>query len=77
MKTGREIFEARYRRYQQAEKKEKGNILEEAARTTGLNREHLAHVLGKLWYPSFRLIDKEKQGEGQSETALRIGGWSG
>jgi hypothetical protein len=45
MKSRREIFEAHYRRYQQAGKKEKGKILEEVAGTTGLNRDHLAHVL--------------------------------
>jgi hypothetical protein len=31
MKTRREIFEAHYRRYQQAGKQEKGKILEEVA----------------------------------------------
>jgi hypothetical protein len=45
MKTRREIFEAHYRCYQQAGKQEKGKILEEVAGTTGLNRDHLAHVL--------------------------------
>jgi hypothetical protein len=45
MKTKREIFEAHYRRYQQAGKKDKGKILDEVAGTTGLNRDHLAHVL--------------------------------
>ncbi|MDR1352151.1 MAG: transposase family protein [Treponema sp.] len=45
MKTRREIFEAHYWRYQRAGKKEKGKILEEVAGTTGLNRDHLAHVL--------------------------------
>jgi hypothetical protein len=45
MKTRREIFEAHYRRYQRAGKKDKGKILDEVAGTTGLNRDHLAHVL--------------------------------
>jgi hypothetical protein len=45
MKTRREIFETHYRRYQQAGKKDKGKILDEVAGTTGLNRDHLAHVL--------------------------------
>jgi hypothetical protein len=45
MKARREIFEAHYRRYQQAGKKDKGKILDEVAGTTGLNRDHLAHVL--------------------------------
>jgi hypothetical protein len=45
MKAKREIFEAHYRRYQRAGKKDKGKILDEAAGTTGLNRDHLAHVL--------------------------------
>jgi hypothetical protein len=45
MKAGRKIFEAHYRRYQQAGKKDKGKILDEVAGTTGLNRDHLAHVL--------------------------------
>jgi hypothetical protein len=44
MKTRREIFEAHYRRYQQAGKNEKGKILDESAETTGLNRNHLAYV---------------------------------
>jgi hypothetical protein len=41
----KEIFEARYRHYQRAGKKDKGNILDEAAGTAGLNREHPAHKL--------------------------------
>jgi hypothetical protein len=45
MKTGREIFEAHYRCYQQAGKQDKGKILDEVAGTTGLNRDRLAHVL--------------------------------
>jgi hypothetical protein len=45
MKTRREIFEAHYRHYQQAGKKDKGKILDEVSGTTGLNRDHLAHVL--------------------------------
>jgi hypothetical protein len=45
MRARREIFEAHDLRYQKAEKKEKGKILEEVAGTTGLNRDHLAHVL--------------------------------
>jgi hypothetical protein len=44
MKSKREIFETRYRRCQQAGKKDKGKILDEVAGTTGLNRDHLAHV---------------------------------
>jgi hypothetical protein len=45
MSTRREIFEAHYQRYQQAEKKGKGKILDELEGTTGQNRDHLAHVL--------------------------------
>jgi hypothetical protein len=45
MNSRREIFEAHYRRYQGAGKKDKGKILDEAAGTTGLNRDYLAHVL--------------------------------
>jgi hypothetical protein len=45
MKTRREIFEAHYQRYQQAGKNDKGKILDEVSGTTGLNRDHLAHVL--------------------------------
>jgi hypothetical protein len=45
MKARRGIFEAHYRRYQQAGKKDKGKILDEVAGTTGLNRDHPAHVL--------------------------------
>ena len=52
MSTRREIYEAHFRRYQKAGKNEKGKILDELAGTTGLNRDHLAHVLasyGKKW----------------------------
>ena len=52
MKTRREIYEAHFRRYQEAGKSGKGKILDELAGTTGLNRDHLAHVLasyGKKW----------------------------
>jgi hypothetical protein len=45
MKARREIFEAHYRRYQRAGKKDKGKILDKAAGTAGLNRDHLAHAL--------------------------------
>jgi hypothetical protein len=45
IKSRREIFEARYRRYQRAGKKDKGKILDEMAGTTGLNRGHLAHAI--------------------------------
>ncbi|MDR2362841.1 MAG: hypothetical protein LBD65_00280, partial [Spirochaetaceae bacterium] len=47
MKTRREIFEAHYRRYQQAGKNDKGKILDDVAGTTGLNRDHLAQVLSR------------------------------
>ena len=45
MKTRREIYEANFRRYQEAGKGEKGRILDELVGTMGLNRDHLAHVL--------------------------------
>ena len=45
MKTKREIYEAHFRRYQKAGKSGKGKILDELAGATGLNRDHLAHVL--------------------------------
>ena len=45
MSAGREIYEAHYRRYQKAGKRGKGKILDGLAGTTGLNRDHLAHVL--------------------------------
>ncbi|MDR0612405.1 MAG: hypothetical protein LBG45_02785 [Dysgonamonadaceae bacterium] len=40
MKTRREIYEAHFRRYQEAGKSGKGKILDELAGTTGLNRDH-------------------------------------
>jgi hypothetical protein len=45
MSARREIYQAHYRRYQKAGKSGKGEILDEVAGTTGLNRDHLAHVL--------------------------------
>ena len=45
MNVRREIYEAHYQRYQKAGKGEKGKILSELTGTTGLNRDHLAHVL--------------------------------
>jgi hypothetical protein len=45
MSTRREIYEAHYQRYQKAKKAGKGKILDEFVGTTGLNRDHLAHVL--------------------------------
>ena len=45
MGVGREIYEAHFRRYQKAGKRDKGQILDGLAGTTGLNRDHLAHVL--------------------------------
>jgi hypothetical protein len=44
MNSKREIFEACYQHCQQAGKKDKGKILDEAAGTTGLNCGHLAPV---------------------------------
>ena len=43
--TRQGIYEAHFRRYQKTGKAEKGKILDEVAGTTGLNRDHLAHVL--------------------------------
>jgi predicted DsbA family dithiol-disulfide isomerase len=45
MRVRREIYEAHFRRYQKAGKRDKGKILDELAGTTGLNRDYLAHVL--------------------------------
>jgi hypothetical protein len=45
MSTRREIYQAHFKRYQKAGKTEKGKILDELTGTTGLNRDHLAHVL--------------------------------
>jgi hypothetical protein len=47
MKAGREIFEARYRHYQQAGKKDKGRYFDEAAETTRLTRGHPVRVLSQ------------------------------
>jgi hypothetical protein len=44
MSTRREIYEAHYRPYQKAKKAGKGKILNELVGTSGLNRDHLAHV---------------------------------
>jgi hypothetical protein len=60
VKTRWEIFEARYRRYQQT-----GKILEEATGTTGVNRDHLAHVLASY--------GKQQRGQGGSPSSLREG----
>jgi hypothetical protein len=62
MKTRREIFEAHYRSYQRAGKKEKWKILDEVAGTTGLNRDHLAHVLASYGKK------QTAKGEGQAGT---------
>ena len=43
MNSRRKIYEAHFRRYQMAGKKDKGKILDGVAGTTGLNRDHLAH----------------------------------
>lgn len=51
MSARREIYQAHYRRYQKAGKAEKGKILDEVAGTTGLNRDHLAHVLASYGKP--------------------------
>jgi hypothetical protein len=61
MKPRREIFEARYRRYQRAGKKDKGKILDEAAGTAGLNRDHLARVLASYGKK------QTAKGEGQAD----------
>ena len=44
MSTRREIYQAHFRRYRKAGKTEKGTILEGLRGTTGLTRDHLAHV---------------------------------
>jgi hypothetical protein len=70
MKTRRDIFEAHYRRYQQAGKKDKGKILDEVAGTTGLNRDHLAHVLAS--YGKQQTVKNEGYtGRGESQSAHR------
>ncbi|MDR1286699.1 MAG: hypothetical protein LBK08_03735, partial [Treponema sp.] len=72
MKTRREIFEAHYRRYQQAGKKEKGKILEEVAGTTGLNRDHLAHVLAS--YGKKQAVTGEARPAGRKRGPGKCGG---
>jgi hypothetical protein len=70
MKIRREIVEAHYWRYQRAGKKEKGKILEEVAGTTGLNRDHLAHVLAS--YGKKQGVKKERQADtGEARRARR------
>jgi hypothetical protein len=70
MKTRREIFEAHYRRYQRVGKKEKGKILDEMAGTTGLNRDHFAHVLASQGKKQG--VKKERQGNrGEARSARR------
>jgi hypothetical protein len=72
MKTRREIYEAHYRHYQQAGKKDKGKILDEVAGTTGLNRDHLAHVLSSY---GKKQADKPgvRPGRGKREPGKRGG----
>jgi hypothetical protein len=45
MKTRKKICAAIFKRYQNAQKKDKGKILDEYTQTLGLNRDYLAHVL--------------------------------
>jgi hypothetical protein len=71
MSTRREIYEAHYRRYQKAGKSEKGKILDEVAGTTGLNRDHLAHVLASYGKQG----DVEAGGKGGVPKARRKRGW--
>ncbi|MDR2447218.1 MAG: hypothetical protein LBD58_08025 [Treponema sp.] len=72
MSGRREIFEAHCRRYQRAGKKGKGNVLDEAAETTGLNREHLAHALAS--YGKKRAAKREaRHGCGKREQGKREG----
>jgi hypothetical protein len=73
MKAGQEIFEAHCRRYQRAGKKDKGQILDEVAGTTGLNRDHLAHAPAS--YGKRR--ETTSEGEGQGETAEVSPGFCG
>ena len=84
MKTRREIYEAHFRRYQEAGKSGKGKILDELAGTTGLNRDHLAHVLasygkkrkgedeGNGSVPKARRSRKEREPENRGGAAVRL-----
>ena len=60
MKTKREIYQAHFRRYQQAGKTEKGTILDEPAGTIGLNRDHLVHILARY--------GKQRKGEDEGNS---------
>jgi hypothetical protein len=72
MKARREIFEAHYRRYQRAGKKEKGKVLDQEAGTTGLNRDHLAHVLAS--YGKKQAAAGEGQSAGRKRESGKRGG---
>jgi hypothetical protein len=62
MSTRREIYQAHYRRYQQAKKAGEGKILDELAGTTGLNRDHRAHVPARY--------GKKRTGEREGKEAV-------
>jgi hypothetical protein len=60
--TRQEIFQAHYRRYQKAQKAGKGKIFKVLVETTGLNRDHMAHVLARY--------GKKRKGESEGKEAV-------
>jgi hypothetical protein len=65
MSARREIYEAHYRRYQKA-----GKILDELVGTTGINRDHLAHVLAS--YGKKQKVESEGKEEAFIRALIRI-----
>src|SRR5215510_14577326 len=59
MKTRKKICRKIYKRYQKAEKREKGKILDEYTQTLDLNRDYLAHLLTNWGKTRYALQGKE------------------
>ena len=57
MKTRKKICSTLYKRYQKADKKTKGKILDEYVLTLGLNRDYLAHLLTNLGKAKYAVSD--------------------
>src|SRR5215510_8163447 len=57
MKTRKKICAEIYRKYQKAEKKKKGRILDEYSETLALNRDYLAHLLSNWGKTRYALQD--------------------
>ena len=68
METRKKVCGEIYKRYQKAEKKEKGTMLDEYTKTFECNRDYLAHLLANWGKIRYATIGNETQSNSLQKT---------